>query len=160
MPGGRGRALRLDFEAREELLATLGGASVTLCYQCGACVGDCPAARFDQAFNPRRIMLAALLGDLASLTAEGSPIWKCSTCYTCYERCPQEVKPVEVITALKNISTRRGTAPREAAEIARMILTTGRGAPVLASTNRRREQLGLPPLPEAPVDELRRIVEG
>jgi len=34
----------------------------SFCYQCGACVGDCPATTYSQEFNPREIMLKVLYG--------------------------------------------------------------------------------------------------
>jgi heterodisulfide reductase subunit C len=82
-----------------------------LCYTCGICVGDCPAARFSDDFNPRQIFLKVCLGVEEGLLGEASPIWKCTTCYTCYERCPAGVKPLDVILALRNLSFKRGLAP-------------------------------------------------
>lgn len=35
-------------------------------------------------------------------------IWLCSLCYTCYARCPQNVKFTEVMGALRNIAVREG----------------------------------------------------
>jgi len=152
------KRIRIDFAQRRRLLAVLGGNHVSYCYQCGACVGDCPTTRFFPSFNPREIMLTALLGDLGTLLAPGSVIWKCSNCYNCYERCPQDVRPVQVIIALKNLAREEGTHPEEAQAIYETILKTGRSAPVIASLKRKRESMGLPPLPAIDMGELRAVL--
>ncbi len=36
----------INFQFREELNAIHGGEGHNYCFQCGACVGDCPAARY------------------------------------------------------------------------------------------------------------------
>jgi len=151
-------AITVDAARRRRLLDALGGNHLRYCYQCGACVGDCPSARFHPGFNPREIMLLALLGALDRLLAPDSIIWRCSNCYTCYERCPQDVRPVEVILALKSLAREDGTAPAAVLEVAELIRTTGRSAPVLSSLAARREQLGLPPLPPVDTDELRQLL--
>ena len=156
--GKPGKRIVIDLASRRRLLETLGGNHVSLCYQCGACVGDCPSARFHPDFNPREIMLTALMGGLSELLAADSIIWKCSNCYNCYERCPQDVRPVEVIIALKNLAREDGHQPEEVASIYEMILKTGRSAPVLPGLNRKREQLGLPPVLPVDVAELRELL--
>ncbi|MFC1572085.1 4Fe-4S dicluster domain-containing protein [Candidatus Eisenbacteria bacterium] len=153
------RTLRIDLAARKRLLDMLGGNRVSYCYQCGACVGDCPSARFYEGFNPREIMLTAMMGGLEPLLAQDSIIWKCSNCYNCYERCPQDVRPVEVIIAIKNLVREDGKQPHEVDAVYEMIVKTGRSAPVLASLNRKREQMGLPPLSKIDIEEIRTILQ-
>lgn len=150
--------LHVDFDKRQKLDEILGADHLGYCYQCGACVGDCPSARFCADFNPRNIMLLALMGEIDGLTGPDSIIWECSNCYTCYDRCPQDVRPVEVITALKNMSTGTGFAPVDIPEVVDRIFETGRSVPVPKSVARQREQLGLPPLPEPPVDEVMQLI--
>ena len=103
-------------------------------------------------------MLTALLGGIDKLVAEDSIIWKCSNCYNCYERCPQDVRPVEVIIALKNLAGEEGAQPDEVTSIYEMIRKTGRSAPVLDTLNRKREGMGLPTLPEIDMEEIREIL--
>lgn len=149
----------IDHGFREELGLILEGDGVSFCYQCGACVGDCPTARFSPDFNPREIMLKVLYGMQRELISYTSPIWECSNCFTCFDRCPQQVKPVEVIVALKNLMARRGIVPEGVEGLARGVLTTGRSAKQTGATDKRRNALGLPPLEPIPVDELRAIVD-
>jgi len=157
-PGGERPRMRIAPARRRRLAAVLGANRLSYCYQCGACAGDCGSARFHPGFNPREIMLTALLGALDELLAPGSMLWKCSNCYNCYERCPQDVRPIEVILALKNLAREDGAQPEEARRIQEMIATTGRSAPVVDSVNRRRAALGLPPLGEIDVAEIRALL--
>jgi len=150
--------IQLDHGFRERLGQVLEGDGVNYCYQCGACVGDCPTARFTGEFNPRNIMLQVLYGMEEELLGEKSPIWMCSNCFTCFDRCPQDVKPIEVIIALKNLMGEQGAAPAGVAEAAARILASGRSAIVTTATVRRREELGLPPLPELETADLRAVV--
>ena len=98
---------KVNYKFREELNEVLGGFSHNYCYQCGACVADCPAHRFLAEFNPRTIILQALYGFEEDLIGPDSHIWNCTNCFNCYERCPQSVNPIEVIIALKNDYFRR-----------------------------------------------------
>ena len=150
--------VKIDHAFRAELGLVLEGDGVNYCYQCGACVGDCPSARFSEDFNPRQIMLGVLYGLQDEVVGENSPVWQCSNCFTCFDRCPQDVKPIEVIIALKNLMVQQGRAPAGVAEAAERILETGRSAMVTSFTTRRREELGLPPLGELHTGVLRAIV--
>ncbi len=147
------------FEFREKLNAVAEGFRHNYCYQCGACVGDCPAANYSERFNPRLILLKALLGFEEELISPDSEIWECTNCYTCSERCPQDVRPVDVIIALKNLCARLGKAPDLVHKVSDTVLVSGITTKVTSLTERRRAELGLPPMHEAPVDELKRIVE-
>lgn len=115
--------MELDLKFRNELPELEEAGKTVLCFQCGSCVADCPASSFSAGFNPRKIVLGIILGD-RELVGAGSPIWECTTCYTCAEVCPQEVSPTEAITALKNVSTEKGTAPENVRDIAEAIKST------------------------------------
>ena len=134
----------INFDFRKRLDQTLSGKHHNYCYQCGACVSYCPAARYVEHFNPRTIMLMALYGLADRLISPDSVIWKCTNCYNCYERCPQDVRPVEVITALKNICVAEGKAPELVEKYSQAILLTGASAPLSTSIQRKREQYALP----------------
>lgn len=151
--------LTVNFRFRERLNKMPGGKHHNYCYQCSACVGVCPAARFNEEFNPRQILLKALLGAEEALTGEKSPIWLCTNCYSCYERCPQDVRPIEVIIALKNMAVERGTAPANLAKLSENIAETGMSVTFSSAIKRRREELGLPELKPVPLDELQEIIK-
>ncbi len=159
-PNNAGAPVTIDFQFKKLVEKIVDGVLVNYCYQCGACVGDCPSARYVPGFNPREIMLAVLYGLGEELVGPASPAWKCTNCYNCYERCPQNVKPVEIIIALKNIMAERGVFPEKAqvAELVKTVLETGRTAPVTAMTKKLREGLGLAPLGPLAVEELNKII--
>jgi len=150
--------LVVDFAFRRELAKKVEGNLASFCYQCGACAGDCPAAAYDPRFNPRRIMLQVLYGDAESLLGAGSPLWLCTNCYSCHERCPQQVKPVEVVIALKNMLHDRGLQPQAVDRVIRQFGETGRTTPVTPAVERQREALGLPPLRPVPVEEVHALL--
>jgi len=159
-PANRDEVVRVDFGFRRELARKIEGNLANLCYQCGACAGDCPAATYSSSFNPREIMLKVLYGLEPELLAKDSILWECTNCYNCHERCPQDVKPVEVIISLKNMLADRGIYPEAVEKVVKTFETTGRTTPVGPLVDRQREQFGLPPLRPAPMEELNRILDA
>ena len=156
---GKKKVVKVDFAFRKELAEKVEGNLASFCYQCGACVGDCPAMTYSDDFNPRKIMLMVLYGLGEELIGENSVLWKCTNCYNCAERCPQDVKPVEVIISMKNMMADRGVYPEGVEKIIETVITTGRTVPESTAVDKRREQFGLPPLSPVPVDELQKIIQ-
>jgi len=150
--------VEIGFGFRELVAEKIEGGLAGYCYQCGACVGDCAAAMYSETFNPREIMLKVLYGLEDELLAEDSILWQCTNCYNCHERCPQQVKPVEVIISLKNMLADRGLAPAVANSIVETFEETGRTVKLGKAIDRRREFFGLPPMPEVPMDEITAIL--
>ena len=128
--------VRVNFDFRRELAEKIEGDLASFCYQCGACVGDCPAATYSSTFNPREIMLKVLYGLGEELLVEDSVLWECTNCYNCHERCPQEVKPVEVIISLKNMLADRGQQGHQDVRRHRTHHTRRLGGPTAARTVR------------------------
>lgn len=151
---------KIDFEFRRRVARKIEGNLASFCYQCGACVGDCPAATYsDGAFNPREIMLKVLYGLGDELLVEDSILWNCTNCYNCHERCPQQVKPVEVIISLKNLLADAGICPDPVKKIIEAFETFGRTVAPSAAVDRQRQQYGLPPMRPVPMDEIRALLE-
>lgn len=150
---------RINFDFRRELAQKIEGNLAGFCYQCGACVGDCPATTYSDRFNPREIMLKVLYGLGDELLGEDSVLWLCTNCYNCHERCPQEVKPVEVIISLKNMLADMGVYPGPVEKIIRTFESTGRTTPLTQAVHRQRERYGLPPLSPVPMDEIKKLIE-
>ncbi len=149
----------VNFRFRDKLNKISGGKHHNYCYQCSACVAVCPAAKYTKEFNPRTILLRAILGMEEDLIGQNSVIWLCTNCYSCYERCPQDARPIEVIIALKNMAVEKGTAPVALTKLSENIGKTGWSAVVTTAVNRIRSELGLPELKKVPVEELKEIVE-
>jgi len=151
--------VRVDWAFRRELAEKIEGDLASFCYQCGACVGDCPACTYsDGRFNPREIMLMVLYGLGDELIKQDSLLWQCTNCYNCHERCPQQVKPVEVIISMKNMLADRGFAPPAAERVIKTFETTGRTVPPSPAIDKQRAKYGLAPLPEVPMDEITAIL--
>lgn len=147
-------------QAFKETLSDVEGAgSPGYCYQCSACVAECPAAMHCLDFNPREIVLASLLGVADYLLEKESPIWQCATCYKCYERCPQGTHPVEVITALKNIAFEKGNAPGDVGAIRETVLEQGTIMVPGDAISKRRTELGLPELKGPKAGELKKLLK-
>ncbi|MGD8816354.1 MAG: (Fe-S)-binding protein [Acidobacteriota bacterium] len=60
------------------------------CLECGKCTANCPIARHNGGYSPRRIMGMALTGDDGPLTSDVSQ-WSCLACGMCEPRCPANV---------------------------------------------------------------------
>jgi heterodisulfide reductase subunit C len=151
--------VRVNFRFRRELAEKVEGNLASFCYQCGACVGDCPAATYSEEFNPRDIMLRVLYGLGEEMLTEDSVLWQCTNCYNCHERCPQEVKPVEVIISMKNMLADRGIFPGAVEKVIRTFEQHGRTVPPSPAVDRQRERFGLPPLGTVPVEEIQKLLE-
>ena len=152
--------VRVDFAFKRELARKVEGNLANFCYQCGACVGDCPATRYSPAFNPREIMLKVLYGLEDELLGDESVIWECTNCYACHERCPQQVKPVEIIISLKNLLSQRGKEPDLVSKVIHTFETTGRTVPYSPAIDKQRAKFGLPPLGEVPMDEIQALLDS
>ena len=151
--------VKVDFAFKRLLAQTVEGDLANFCYQCGACVGDCPAATYSDAFNPREIMLKVLYGLEDELLGDDSVIWECTNCYACHERCPQQVKPVEIIISLKNMLAARGRIPDVVAKVTKTFEETGRTVPYSPAIDKQRAKFGLPPLGPVPVEEIQALLE-
>ncbi|MDD5747563.1 MAG: 4Fe-4S dicluster domain-containing protein [Actinomycetota bacterium] len=128
------------------------------CYQCNACVSECPTARLDSRFNPAEIVLSASLG-LGELIDKDSIIWECATCYKCYEFCPQGTHPVEVITALKNVAYKSGNSPEEIKDSRVHVIENGTFIPLSEAIKKRRRELGLPEVDSTVAEQVKKIME-
>lgn len=155
-----GHVYEINFAFREKLNGIAEGFRHNYCYQCGACVADCPANNYSDTFNPRLIMLKALLGFEDELIGPESEIWDCTNCYTCSERCPQDVRPVDVIIALKNLCVKTGNAPDLVPQISSSVIASGITTKITSLVEKRRAEFGLRPLKDAPVDEIKKLIGG
>ncbi|MFC1559339.1 4Fe-4S dicluster domain-containing protein [Gemmatimonadota bacterium] len=152
--GKKEKVVRVDFAFRRELAEKVEGNLASFCYQCGACVGDCPAMTYTDDFNPRQIMLKVLYGLGEELIGDESYLWECTNCYNCAERCPQEVKPAEVIISMKNMMADRGQYPPGVEKVIDAFLSEGRTVAMNPAIDKQRAKFGLAPLSAVPMDEI------
>ncbi len=90
-----------DFKEIIDVIKSNGGEAFKLCYQCGLCDAVCPWNRF-RAFSMRRIVREATFG---MTDIESEEIWLCTTCGSCPQKCPRDVKQIESGVALRKIAT-------------------------------------------------------
>lgn len=137
-----------------ELLA----AGLPDCHQCGVCTSSCSVREMEETFNPRKIMKLAKLG-LKEEVFKSDFIWLCSMCFMCEERCPQDVKPPDVMTVLRNMAAKEGRAPPNLMKLVTVLAENGRVYPMDDFTLEMREDDDLPDL-EAEPEFVKKIAEA
>ena len=95
-----------------EVKAIIGDQKPEYCYQCAKCTSGCTAAKVVPEYRPHEIVASVRMGLIEEILKSGI-LWACSECLKCTEYCPQDVSPVEVVLALKNIAVRMGYKPPE-----------------------------------------------
>jgi heterodisulfide reductase subunit C len=142
---------------RDEIAAEPGGEHIRRCFSCSTCTAGCPVASVTDKYNPRRIIHMALLG-MREQVLTSDFVWLCSVCYTCYERCPQDVRIPELMNAIRNIAVREGHIPRTFTMQVEKLREHGRLYEIDDYENERRAGYGLPPIQEDAV-EVRSILD-
>jgi len=86
-------------------------------------------------------------------------IWLCSMCFMCHERCPQDVKPPDVMTVLKNLAAKEGKAPPNLVKVLKILEENGRVYLIDDFTEEEREDMELPVLDPEP-EFVKKIAEA
>ncbi len=137
----------LDPGFREEVAREAGGENIRRCFQCGTCVAMCPVAEHDARYDPRRIIRMVNMG-MRQQVLSSPGIWLCSGCYNCFERCPQDVKPTQILQAIQHIASREGYTHKAFKGAIGLLCQRGRLIEVSEFDNRARGKLGLPQITE------------
>jgi len=148
----------MDPKFKYEISRLPGAENVLLCFQCGTCTADCPIARFDDFYRPRRLIRMVQLG-LKDRILSNDVIWLCSTCFTCVDRCPQDVGIADIVRAIRNLTAKEGEMPSVYREMASNILKTGYAYMIPRLRLKKREEDGLPSLPRPNLDNLAKLFE-
>ena len=135
----------------EEIIKEEALEFVRACFQCGTCSGSCPSGR-RTAIRTRQVIRRALLGLDEVLSSDD--IWLCSTCYTCYERCPRSLPVTNIIIKLRNLASQRGFMKPPHIQVTHVLSKTGHGVPLGVTTadpgnnwSKMRAQYGLSSIP-------------
>jgi heterodisulfide reductase subunit C len=153
------KAEEMDPKFKYKISKIHGAEKLMLCYQCGTCTADCPIARFSDFYRPRKIARMAQFG-LKDRLLSNDALWLCSTCYTCVDRCPQNVEIASIVRILRNMVVKeKGVMPLIFKQLASNLLKTGYAYIIPESRRRRREQRGLPPLPKSNLEHIAKIFE-
>ncbi len=127
------------------------------CYQCGRCSSGCDINRLDISFQPHRLLHLISMG-AADKVLKSIDIWKCTTCFTCSERCPQGIKVTEILWTARAMAVKSNYIPELLVSQKDTLLRTGRLIPM---DNKKREKSGLTAIQEEPsvVDRIFEIAE-
>ncbi len=128
--------------------------SLRKCYECAACVSDCPVVKINPEFNPNEIIGKILSGELDKVI-NSHDIWRCVDCYTCYELCPQKFGMNKVFDKLKHIALEKGKAPKGFSSSIEMFMKEGR----LGEPTSVRKKLKLSEPPKSGGEELKKLLE-
>lgn len=132
-----------------------GGKDVMTCLQCGNCTGVCPISlKID--YKTRSIIKFCQFG-LKKFTLETR--WVCATCYRCYEHCPADINPAEVMIALRHIAIREGVIPPFIKVAATNLVKYGQSVKPDPEIEKIRKELELEDVPSKGVEYAKVIRE-
>ncbi len=134
-----------------------GGENIKKCFSCGTCTAGCPVREVTDRYNPRKIIRMALLG-MKKEVLSSQFIWLCSSCYTCFERCPQDVRIPELMNAIKNIAVREGYLPPAMKIQLDLLSSFGRLLEITDFENEKRKESNLPPL-QGKTEDVKKILK-
>ena len=133
------------------------------CFKCAVCASVCPVTLFSEEYVTRKENAydSTYIYDLFVADDEKRVkiAWKCSLCHYCIEVCPQDIKPGEICTAIKEWSFHQHKAPENIYKLMKTLIADGIIFPISRMTKHKREKLGLPPIAR-PVAELEKIAQN
>lgn len=101
-----------DSNFKYEIASRPGAEFFKRCFSCGTCTASCPVSEIDENFNPRLIIRQCLLG-MREKVLSSKELWFCVQCYTCYARCPQDVRFTDVMAVIREMAVEEGYAPED-----------------------------------------------
>jgi heterodisulfide reductase subunit C len=153
------RASEIDPKFKYELSKMHGGEKLMKCFQCGTCTSDCPVARYTDNYRPRTLIRMAQLG-LKDRVLKSDTLWLCAACFTCTDRCPQDVEVASVIRVLRNLAAEKGCVPQVFKDQMASLLESGYAYKIPDLRIKKRETLCLPPLPKGDSEKIRKTLKG
>ncbi|MFW9832447.1 MAG: CoB--CoM heterodisulfide reductase subunit C [Candidatus Thorarchaeota archaeon] len=134
----------IDTEFVDKIVKS-GADRIRTCIQCGTCSSVCPSGR-RTAFRTRELIRKALLG-LKDEVLSSPDLWLCSTCYTCLERCPRQIKVTDAIIIMRNMAVDDGFMLPQHKKASQKLLSTGHAVPIDDANKEIRKDLGLDEIP-------------
>ena len=87
-------------------------------------------------------------------------LWLCAACFTCTDRCPQDVEVASVIRVLRNLAAEKGCMPQVFKDQVGSVLESGYAYKIPELRVKKRETSGLPPLPKGNPESIRKSLKG
>jgi heterodisulfide reductase subunit C len=153
------RALEINPKFKYELLKKHGSEKLLKCFECGTCTSTCPVARYSDSYRPRTLIHMATLG-LKDRVLKSETLWLCAACFTCTDRCPQDVEVASVIRVFRNMAAEEGCFPQVFKDQASSVLESGYAYKIPELRIKKRESIGLPPLPKGNPESVRKSLKG
>ncbi len=125
-----------DYKEIVDEIKDKGGEAFKHCYQCGLCDAVCPWNRFID-FSMRRIVRQATFG---MTDIESEEIWRCTTCGSCPQQCPRDVRQIESGVSLRRLATEYDIFPNAVKPLRAVSASlTGAGNPLGEDRNHRAD---------------------
>ena len=153
------KASEINPKFKYELIKLHGSEKLLKCFQCGNCTSTCPVARYSDTYRPRTILHMATLG-LKDRVLKSETLWLCAACFTCTDRCPQDVEVASVIRVLRNLAAEEGIVPQVFKDQCASVLESGYAYKIPDLRIKKRETIGLPPLPKGNPESVRKSLKG
>ncbi len=131
----------MDETIRERLLADPVGKDAPKCFSCGMCVAGCPVAYHSAEYSP-----VGNLSDAYHYDYLNPLIWWCATCYACQDRCPHDVRMVEIVFLMQRLYVERHGRPDFIDALVSQVERSGYMASIDDRLNAKRVKMGLPAL--------------
>ena len=96
-----------DYKEIVDEIKANGGEAFDRCYECGLCDAVCPWNRVIN-FSMRRVVRQATFG---MTDIENEDIWRCTTCGSCPQQCPRNVRQIDSGISLRRLATEYGVFP-------------------------------------------------
>ncbi|MDW7681959.1 MAG: (Fe-S)-binding protein, partial [bacterium] len=77
------------------------------CLDCGKCTSICPVARVNHSYSPRSLLMRCVQKDHESVLKDRS-LWDCLTCGLCELRCPSQIRYIEFMRDIRQLSIMDG----------------------------------------------------
>lgn len=91
-------------------VAARSGQNLAACYQCRRCAAGCAVGDETGYVTPNRLIRMVVLGD-RDQALSNELVWRCVSCYTCGERCPNDIQTARITETLKKMAKEAHVAP-------------------------------------------------
>ena len=91
--------MHMTQQQQADNIRNISGVNTRKCMKCGKCSASCPS--YDEMdIRPHQFVSYIERGEVEPLLQSKS-LWKCLSCFACVERCPRDVKPAQLIEAVR-----------------------------------------------------------